>query len=228
MWLVGFWVFAGFVPPPSPNLSAQQTAALFQGSPVMVRLGFLVLMFAGALYGPWSAVISVQLKRIEGRHTPMTYTQLALGAVFVLVFIVPVMIWQAAAYRPGGDPEIIQHMNDTAWFLFLGPVGTILVQGVAIGIAVISDKSKPPILPRWSGYFSIWAVVAFLPGGLIVFVKDGPFAWNGLFAWWIPLPIFTLWMILMSMLLLKAITRQEMEESLAADQFTGRVSSTQV
>jgi hypothetical protein len=217
LWLFGFWVFAGFVPPPSPNSSAEEIARMFQHDTNSIRFGLLLLMFAGALYGPWTAVIAVQMKRIEGRYSPMAYTQLALGAVFVLVFILPVMIWQSAAYRPFGSPELIQRMNDTAWFMFLGPVSTILVQGLAIGIAFLSDRRTPPVLPRWLGFFSIWAVILFLPGALIVFFKDGPFAWNGLFAWWIPLPVFTVWMILLSVMLLKAITQQEQQSTVVSE-----------
>lgn len=208
-WLLGFWVFAGFVPPPSPQADALEIARRFQEDADSIRFGMILLMIGGALYAPWSAVISVQLKRIEGRYSPMAYTQLALGAVFVLVFIVPVMIWQTAAFRPDGDPEIIQRLNDLAWITFLAPVATIFVQGLAITMAILQDRSAPPVFPRWVGYFNLWCMIVFLPGGVIPYFKSGPFAWNGLFAWWIPLAVFTAWMLTLSWLLLRAIGEQE-------------------
>jgi hypothetical protein len=213
LWVIGFWVFARFIPPPSPQDTAQEIAHRFATDTDMIRAGLVLLMFGGALYAPWSAVITVQLKRIEGRYSPMAYTQLALGAVFVLVFVVPVFIWQTAAFRPGGDPEIIQRLNDFAWLLFLGPVATIWVQGVAISRAIFADRSERPVFPRWLGYFNLWAITIYLPGALIVFFKHGPFAWNGLFAWWIPLGMFTVWLILLSVMLLRAISEQEREHA---------------
>jgi hypothetical protein len=47
--------------------------------------------------------------------------------------------------------------------------------------------------------------VLFTPGTIAVFFKDGPFAWNGLFTWYLPLTVFAIWMIAMSALMLKAI-----------------------
>jgi hypothetical protein len=38
--------------------------------------------------------------------------------------------------------------------------------------------------------------------------RTGPFAWNGLFVFWIPLSIFCAWIIVASTLMLKAIGRQ--------------------
>lgn len=210
-WLLGFWVFAGFVPPPSPHDTPIEIAQRFQHDANSIRFGMILLMIGGAFYAPWSAAITVQLKRIEGRYSPMAYTQLALGAVFVLVFIIPVMIWQTAAFRPDGNPEIIQRLNDLAWITFLAPVATIFVQGLAITMAILQDRSARPVFPRWVGYFNLWCMIIFLPGGVIPYFKDGPFAWNGLFAWWIPLAVFTAWMLTLSWLMLRAIGEQEAE-----------------
>jgi hypothetical protein len=153
----------------------------------------------------------VQLKRIEGTFSPMAYTQLSLGTVFILVFIIPVMIWFTAAFRPDGNPEIIQRLDDLGWITFLVPVTTVFVQGAAITIVILQDKRNPSIFPRWFGYFNLWAMVDFQCGALIPFFKDGPFAWNGLLSWWIPLGVFTIWMLLLSYFLLRAISAQERE-----------------
>jgi len=216
-WLLGFWVFAGFVPPPSPQDDALTIARRFAEDTNSIRFGLILLMIGGALYAPWSAVISVQLKRIEGRYSPMAYTQLALGAVFVVVFIAPVMIWQTAAFRPDGDPEIIQRLNDLGWIMFLAPVATIFVQGAAITIAILQDRRENPVFPRWFAYFNLFAMVDFQCGALIPFFKSGPFAWNGLFSWWIPLSVFTIWMLVLSWQLLRAISEQEKEEADRSD-----------
>ena len=208
-WMIGFFLLAGFIPPPSPGQGAAEIAGIFADHTNRIRAGMIVLMFGGAFYAPWAAVISVQLKRIEGRSSPMAYTQLGMGSVFVLIFIVPVMIWQAAAFRPLENIEITHRLNDLAWLLFIGPVATIFVQGMAITIAILGDKSDRPVFPRWLGWFNLWAQIIYLPGILIPFFKSGPLAWNGVVAFWIPVVVFTVWMILVSVMVLRAIKDEE-------------------
>jgi hypothetical protein len=204
-------VIAGFIPPPSPAEPAA-VAARFREHANSIRLGLVLCFYAGALCAPWIAAISVQLKRIEGRFSPLTYTQLALGACLPFEFIVPIYFWQTAAFRADRSPEIVQTLNDLGWLPFTGVVYTIVVQAIVIGIAVLMDKRAEPVFPRWFGYFSIWAALLFCPAGLDVSFKGGPLAWNGLIAWWVLLVTFFLWLITLSVLLFAAIRSQEAEQ----------------
>ena len=77
-----------------------------------------------------------------------------------------------------------------------------------MGLAIVSDNHERPVFARWLGYFNIWVAILFLPGGLITFFKSGPFAWNGLLAFWLPLTVFFLWYIVMFFALLKAIRQR--------------------
>ncbi|MGE3297731.1 MAG: hypothetical protein AB7I68_10315 [Porticoccaceae bacterium] len=47
----------------------------------------------------------------------------------------------------------------------------------------------------------------FVPGGLLTFFKTGPFAWDGLFVFWVPLVVFLLWYGAMFVLLRQAIAK---------------------
>src|ERR1700722_19500436 len=97
--LLGF-LFACFIPAPSPHDTAAQIARIFRAHPTRIRFGLVLTMFGAALLGPFVAVITVQMKRIEGRTSPLAYVQLALGALLAFEFVVPVMVLQAAAFRP--------------------------------------------------------------------------------------------------------------------------------
>ncbi|WP_445187309.1 hypothetical protein ACTXG6_09070 [Pseudonocardia sp. Cha107L01] len=59
--------------------------------------------------------------------------------------------------------------------------------------------------PRWTAYFNVWAAVLFLPGGLAYFFRTGPFAWNGVFAFWVAASTFFLWLLVMTWLTIAAI-----------------------
>src|SRR5271170_135342 len=98
-WLAAF-VFAGFIPPPHPGASAAFIQHKFVVDTFRIRLGLIVTLFAVALLVPFSAAISAQMRRIEGRHQVLAGTQICQGALLSLEFIVPLMVWLTAAYRP--------------------------------------------------------------------------------------------------------------------------------
>jgi len=82
-----------------------------------------------------------------------------------------------------------------------------------IGLAIIKDHNVPTLYPRWVAYLNFWCAILIFPAGLIVFFRDGLFAYNGIGAFWIPFAIFFGWMIAMSVLTLQAIDRQKTRQS---------------
>jgi len=211
VFFIGFWPVAGFMPPPSPNAGAAEIAAFYRDNTTSIRLGLVLGMFAASLLGPWSAGISVQLKRIEGQHSPLTYTQLVLGAALPLIFIFPMMTWEVAAFRPGRPPDQTLLLNDLAWLPFVGVVFTGVPWALAIALAILKDARPVPIFPRWSGYLTLWVTLIFVPGCLCVFFKTGPFGWNGVLTFWMVILVFALWLLTFSWLMLAAIGRQRRE-----------------
>ena len=212
LWLAGFWPLAHYFAPHSPMWTADDVVKFYQTDTDLIRVGLIALGFGSILYLPWSASITTQMRRIEGPHSVLAWSQLGLGSIFVWVFFLPVMIWLCIAYRPfDTSPELMWRMNDMAWLCFINPVCIIFFQGISIGLSILGDKRPEPIFPRWFGWFNIWLVIIYLPGSLVPLFKTGPFAWNGILAWWIPLTMFAIWMPTTTFLLLRAIKRQETE-----------------
>jgi hypothetical protein len=106
-------------------------------------------------------------------------------------------------------------VNDLAWIPFIGLSQTAAMQSAVFGVAILLDRRKDPVFPRWLGYFNLWAALLFCPGEFNVFFKTGPLAWDGLISYWIPLSVFATWLILNSWLLLKAVDHQVAEEGAA-------------
>jgi hypothetical protein len=192
----------------------------FAGNRDGIRIGLLISMFAAALLVPWSAGLFIQLRRAEGPSSPLPYVQMICGSLFSLEFIYLIMFWQVAAFRPDASPEIIRTLDDMAWIPFVGLTSTAVVQAVALGFSMLSDDRVEPVFPRWAGYLNIWAGLMFTPGSLCIFFKDGPLAYNGVVAWYLPVAVFALWMPLNSVLALRAIDRQQQEELVAASSWT--------
>jgi hypothetical protein len=208
VFFLGFWVIAGFIPPPSPKLTGEQLSELFTTDRMRIRIGMIFSIFASALLASWAAVISTQMRKMEGTHSALAYTNLAVGALFVLEFIFSLVIWESMTYRPR-DPQVLLAMNDTAWLLFVCITSTPMLQAAVMGIAVLSDRSTDPVFPRWAGYLDFWVAALFVPGTVAVFFQDGPFAWNGLFTWYLPLGVFSVWMVVNTKLTLDAVRAEE-------------------
>jgi len=210
----GLWPAMGFIPPLNPAASAAEIAAIFQNNTNGIRLGTIFIMLAGAFYAPFTAVIAAQMRRIEDGPTPvLTYAQLAAGAASCLLFIIPALAWTDAAFRPDRPAEITQAFNDLAWIFVVMPFVLAEVQNICFGAVIISDRRQNPLFPRWLGFFNFWIALSFIPGGLTTFFKTGPFAYNGLLAFWVPAGTFGPWFIVICVYLIKAIRRQDAERA---------------
>lgn len=215
MFAVGFLVFARFVPPPSPAISAEAMANIFRSRRLPILIGMTMTAAGSALLAPFVAVISVHLRRIEGKWGVLAPTQLALGAILILEFAIPLMILEVPAFRPDLPVSTIRALSDLGFIIFIGLAWTAVLQILVIGVAILQDCHDAPIFPRWAGYFSLALAPCWAGGTFLVFVKSGPFAWNGLLSFWLPCVSFGVWVPIMTVLLLKAVNRQE-EEAIAA------------
>ena len=202
---IGFVGLARFFPPPSPALSAEQTASFIIGHATLIRWGMILTMIAAALLGIFAVSIAVQMRRIEGRYPILSMTEFGLGMLFVLEFLYLLFFWQTATFRADRDPKLVELLNDMAWIPFVGLTGTAAVQVACFGVAILIDRRAAPLFPRWLGYCNLWVALIFCAGTFNVFFKSGPLAWNGILAWWLPVIVFAVWLIVVTIYLRKAI-----------------------
>ena len=200
-------VIAGFFPPPSPSLDADAIAAIYRDDTTNIRIGTLLVMISGVLAIAPVPVIAGYVRRIEDPEMPtMSYLVLLGGLINVLVFIFPGLLFLITSFRPERPPEITLLMNDFSWFITVLAWPGAFIQCLATGIAILRNPTQT-LLPRWMAYFNLWAAASFLPGSLLPFFKTGPFAWDGLFPFWIPAVLFSAWYVVMLIAINKAIDR---------------------
>lgn len=205
-------IVAGFFIPPAPSLDANAIATLYSENRLSIRIGILITTLAAPFLAFYCAALSHQIRRIAGGPSPLATAQTIAGACLILEFIFPQMVWQAAAYREGTSPELIQIFNDVAWLCYVGVDGTAIVQMLVMAIAILQDTRERPLIPRWCGFLCIWAAVGVVGGSFCMFVKSGLIAWNGIISWWILITAFFIWMIVMTWQMLLASRRVENEE----------------
>jgi len=137
------------------------------------------------------------------------------GPAAILLFLFPMFFMLAVAFRPHRNPQLLQPINDVAWLPFIGAFGPAVIQGLAIALACFQDREEK-VFPRWLGYFNIWCALLFVPAALINFFHSGPFAWNGVFCFWLPLTVFSTWFVVMFVVVRRAILSQPDHDPAAA------------
>lgn len=198
----------GFIPPPSPALSADELAAIFIERKIGIRVGTLIQCIFYTCYLTWAMSIVMQMRKMESGRPVMTYVSIAnVGGGYVFFLLMPIF-WAALAFRPEEmDPAFLQIMNDLVWFVFILSWPPFAVFMVCLAIAIFRDRNVPTIYPRWVAYFNLWCAVLISPAALIEFFKTGPFAYNGVISFWLIYIVFFGWIVVMSVLTLRAEER---------------------
>lgn len=205
------FALAGFIPPLKPHSSALEVAQHYQDHTTGIRIGGVIMLLAGMFYAASVGVASAQMRRIRGVHISAVYVQLAAGAFACLTFLVPAMLLEVVAFRPGRDPQTTQMLNDMFWILLVMPWPPFLTQNWAFAYAILTDERERPLFPRWLAYLNLWAPLVFSPSILLPFFKSGPFSWAGIFVIWIPAIVFIVQLYANAWLISRAVDDEERE-----------------
>ncbi len=202
--LIGAVLLGRFIPPfMNPSDAAPVLAAKYAEHATGVRVGAIVSAVGLALIGPFGGALAAQTRPAEGARPFLTYVQVVSVAVASVFVVLACTVWALTAFRPGAyPPEIVQYSNDLAYFLFIFTWPPFTVWFVAIALAAFKDPARAPF-PRWSGYLCLWLSAQISAGALIAFFKTGPFAYNGLFALYLPVALFFVWVVAMTVVMLR-------------------------
>lgn len=208
---------ANVVPfPPGADLSPAQLAQFYTQSSTRTLVGFALSSVSLGLIFPLVALIAVHMVRMEGRTPLLTFLQMVTGSATGVFLIVPMMMMGVCAFRPERSPELIQLLNDFAWMMFITPLAPFCIQNVAIALAILNDRNPRPVLPRWVAYGNLWVAFLFLPSILPYFFYSGPFAWQGIFVFWLAFIAYASWAVGMGLVLRHAVLRDEASGATAA------------
>ncbi len=211
LYLIAFAGLAGYLPPQPPSTSAIDIAGFYSSHAVEIRAGMVLCMIFATLLFPFFAIISAQIAATEGRFPVLAIMQFGAGVLLIVYFMLCSMVWIVATFRPELDPNTVRVLHDFGWLTFVMVFPEYTLQLFCIAAAGFRDKSATPFLPRWACYFNLWVGISGGGGGLAAFFKIGPFAWNGLFGFWLPVAMFAAWLFVMTYLLLKNVKRHALQ-----------------
>lgn len=208
LFFLGFMVFAGYLPPPSADLSPDALVARLQHNLMGFRIGMLITMVGFSFMVPWAVGLAARLRPLEGDFPVLTYTQIGSVAIGSMIGQGATWIFEAVAYRlDDTDPHIIRALHDVAFFTFLAPWPSFSVWCVALAVLIFRDRRPVPDFPRWAAYLSLWTALLFVPACLIFWFKTGPFSWSGVISFYIPVFIFFIWVVGLTVPALRAVRR---------------------
>jgi hypothetical protein len=152
------------------------------------------------------------LERANSGNNVLSALQMWGGGLTAVFFIVPPGIWLGSAFRAETmSPDILQALNDVAWMLFDMTAPTGSVQFAALGLCILSDRRRVPIIPKWVGWMGIYDATGLMLFALMPFFKTGAFARNGAIGFWFEFPAFFLVMLAATVFTLKAVPRLQEE-----------------
>ena len=207
----GLVPLAGFIPPPSPQLTGAELMAQYGPRLPWIKAGIVAGILGSSLLVPWSAMVAIQVARMEqGRRVPLwAIFSFGAGCVNAVAFILPFIFWAGAFYRPDRDPELVRLISDMTWLEFLLFFPTFSLQLIAVGMAGLTQKLGPPVFPRWFLWLNLWMAVTGSTGTLSIFVFSGPFAWNGAIGFWLPVGAYVPFLLVTYVQFYRAIVSEK-------------------
>ncbi|OXR43662.1 hypothetical protein B7C42_04530 [Nocardia cerradoensis] len=138
----------------------------------------------------------------------LTYTLTIFASAMMLITLSCPVLLGFGAYRPGEvPPEITRLINDAFWFAAEYPYSPFAGFMVVLAVVVFSDKREIPAFPRWVGYFCLWCTLLMFPGGMLAFFKAGPFAYDGLLAFYVLAGAYTTFTVTLSVVMHKKLNQ---------------------
>lgn len=196
------------MPPRSPGNTVEGITAFMQSPNLLIACCILILAMGLTAIG--NAVYMVQMRRMS--VSPAFRIAFMAGAMTgaILGALFPLFCFGLGAFRPGYDPEILALLYDFGYLAFIGSLGCFCLNWSMLGLSIILDKNN--ILPKWLGYYTIWQYFTELFAATVWIAKSGPFAWDGLMAFWFNMVLYVPWQFIVYFCIYRAIKSQPESE----------------
>jgi hypothetical protein len=202
------------VPPPAPTNSDEQIAGFFRVNSLSIRFGSLLAVSTTGFTLPLATVISYQIARLGQGMRVWAILQGLAGALVSIWLVFPALIWGVAAFTPERAPSVTRMLSDLGFLALVTTTPYFIFQILSFTYVCLSSKVDSPFFPRWLGYLSIWTFLLTEVGPLGFLTKVGPFAWDGLVVFWIPIFAFFGWILALAYVFITNLSRESKDSEL--------------
>lgn len=196
------------MPPRAPGASIAAKIAFMQSPNLLIASTILVLALGLAAVG--NAVYMSQMRRMS--VSPAFHFAFLAGAMTgaIVGCLFPMFCFGLGAFRHGYRPDVLAMLYDFGYLSFIGCLGCFFLNWSCLALAILLDKND--VLPKWLGYYTVWQSVTELFAATVWIAHDGPFAWNGLLAFWFDMVIYVPWQVIVYVCIYQAIKNQPEHE----------------
>jgi hypothetical protein len=216
VWIAAFFVFPGFVPPMSPEASAQEVADFYSENLSRVRWSMILFNWFCVALIPILMLIVERMRGMAHRTPVMRYCVIGVAGAAPIAFLTSTVFWLIAAFRPDRSPDLTLLLNDLAWITFTCGVPFLIALCAFLALAIAYDDQDVPVFPRWVAWFNVAIAVVLVPAGFAGLTLTGPFAWDGFVSFWLRNIAIALWIVVMAFALRQALERDRDEVGVAA------------
>ena len=188
--MLGIWRLAGFFPSQPPSWDAAHITRIYHDNATGIRIGMVLLLLGSMFYVPRTAMLAKLTAAVGGKPGILTFSQIIAGCTNVLLTAYPAGWWLTGSFR---SP--------------LGVIAPFYFVVISIIYASLADEDTDPIIPRWVGWFNVFFMLDLIPLNIIFFFKTVPFAWNGLFGFYLPFATFWIWFFLLKYMIRRSSHR---------------------
>lgn len=164
----------------------------------------------------------MQMSRQEKGRPIWSSLTLVSGGLISIFLVLPPIFFGAAAFTPTRAPEVTAIMHQLGVLTLVTTDQYFIFSFVAVVVmCFLPRRADHSPFPRWFGYFTIWFTLMAEAGAVAFNTRTGPFAWNGLLAFWIPFGVFAPWLVIFMYLLIRALKGQVQHAEMHDEQADG-------
>lgn len=196
------------MPPRPPLATSAEIVAFMQSPSLLVACSILILIVGLSAVG--NAVYMCQMRRMA--VSPAFRFAFMAGAITgaIVGCLFPMFCFGLGAFRSGYSPEVLQLLYDFGYLSFIGCLGCFFLNWSCLGLAILLDKKRT--LPAWLGYYTLWQSATEIFATTVWVSLEGPFAWNGVLAFWFNIVLYVPWQFIVYVCIYRAIQQQPDEE----------------
>ena len=212
---VVFCLMTHVMPPPKPWWDDARITQWFSDHHSGIVWGFGICFLISGLTAASNALIAYSMRRMSVSRV-FAYSYLAIYSLSTLPgMLLSSILLTVGALRPDRDPAVLHLIYDAGFTAFVGTMGVFLIGTSVWMLAILLDRNR--VFPLWFAYLNICNLLTeFVVAPMWIF-KEGPFAWNGMIAFWVDTLVFVVYTAAFITLLRNMILREDFSDGVLPD-----------
>jgi hypothetical protein len=211
--VIGWLGIAHFYAPFPADAGVDATKAWFTEEHRMgTIIGCTIFYIAAGLLTPGSIQFGIMLSKIEGRYPLWSITAGVCGIFISLIIFFNACAWIVCAYRVETGADVIQSWYDWSWFAFLLGWIYLAIEMIATAVVELMDTREEPMIPRWFTWLTFAGAASLITAAGPAFFKSGPFAYHGLFGFYLPMVVWGTYLIGTTLFMYRELSREAAAE----------------